>query len=116
MPSSDWFIPLNVTAANLHLHDVTVAFKFIREDDKVVYSDSGYLGLQKRLGVQENAHLSTIDYRISRRPRSLPKMPENIIGWERLIEYRKFSARCNIEYAFCVSKCQFGYTKPGIAG
>ena len=43
-------------------------------------------------------------------------MPENTIDWERSIEYRKFSVRCKVEYAFRVRKCQFGYMKPGIAG
>lgn len=35
-----------VTAANVH--DITQAASLIREDDEVVYGDSGYLGIQKR--------------------------------------------------------------------
>ena len=35
-----------VTPANTH--DITVAAELIREDDEVVYGDSGYLGIEKR--------------------------------------------------------------------
>ena len=37
---------ITVTAANEH--DITEAANLIREDDEVVYGDSGYLGIQKR--------------------------------------------------------------------
>lgn len=105
---------MEVTAANTH--DVTVAARLIREDDEVVYGDSGYLGLQKRPEVLEDHHLSAIDYRINRRPSSLPKVSDNAIDWERLIERRKSSVRCKVEHAFRIIKCQFGYTKTRYRG
>lgn len=105
---------LEVTAANEH--DVTVASRLIREDDEVVYGDSGYLGIQKRSEVRDDTHLSTIDYRINRRPHSLPKVSDNAIDWERLIEHRKSSTRCKVEHAFRIIKCQFGYTKTRYRG
>jgi transposase, IS5 family len=105
---------IEVTAANEH--DVTVAAKLIREDDEVVYGDSGYLGIQKRPEVRDDAHLSRIDYRINRRPHSLPKVSDNSIDWERLIEHRKSSVRCKVEHAFRIIKCQFGYTKTRYRG
>ena len=105
---------IEVTAANEH--DVTVAAKLIREDDAVVYGDSGYLGIQKRQEVLDDAHLSSIDYRINRRPHSLPKVSDNAINWERWIEYRKSSVRCRVEHAFRIIKCQFGYTKTRYRG
>ena len=105
---------MEVTAANAH--DVTVASKLIREDDEVVYGDSGYLGLQKRSEVLRDAHLSSIDYRMNRRPHSLPKISDRAIDWERLIEHRKSSVRCKVEHAFRVIKCQFGYTKTRYRG
>ena len=37
---------ITVTAANAH--DITQAAALIREDDEVVYGDSGYLGIQRR--------------------------------------------------------------------
>ena len=103
-----------VTAANEH--DVTVAAKLIREDDEVAYGDSGYLGIQKRPEVRDDAHLSTIDYRINRRPHSLPRISDKSIDWERLIEHRKSSVRCKVEHAFRIIKCQFGYTKTRYRG
>ncbi|MFT8887774.1 MAG: IS5 family transposase [Ethanoligenens sp.] len=68
-----------VTAANEH--DMTIAAKLIREDDEVVYGDSGYLGIQKRPDVQDDVHLSRIDYRINRRLHSLPGVSDNSIDW-----------------------------------
>ena len=38
---------VEVTAANAH--DITVAAKLLREDDKVVYGDSAYLGLENAM-------------------------------------------------------------------
>jgi IS5 family transposase len=105
---------MEVTAANEH--DVTVAAKLIREDDEVAYGDSGYLGIQKRPEVRDDAHLSTIDYRINRRPHSLPRISDKSIDWERLIEHRKSSVRCKVEHAFRIIKCQFGYTKTRYRG
>ena len=70
---------IEVTPSNDH--DVTVASKLVREDDEVVYGDSGYLGIQKR---------------------------PNAIGWTRWIERRKSSVRCKVEHIFRVIKCQFG--------
>ncbi len=100
---------IKVTAANAH--DTTVASKLIREDDEVVYGDSGYLGIEKRAEISQDEHLSTIDYRINRRPRSLPKVSDNAIDRERLIGNRKSSVRCKVEHIFRIIKCQFGYRK-----
>ena len=36
---------ITVTAANVH--DITQTEKLLREDDEVVYGDSGYLGVQR---------------------------------------------------------------------
>ena len=47
--------------------------KLIREDDEVVYGDSGYLGIEKRDEVKEDEHLSSVTYRINRRPSQLSK-------------------------------------------
>lgn len=82
---------IEVTVANEH--DVTAAAKLIRKDDEVVYGDSGYLGIQKRPEVRNDEHLSRIDYRINRRPHSLPRVSDNAIDWERFIEHRKSSVR-----------------------
>ena len=100
---------VEVTPANTH--DITMASKLIRPDDEVVYGDSGYIGIQKRPEICESEHLTGIDYRIVRRPRSLPKVSDWTIDWERWIDYRKSSIRCKVEHAFRFIKRQFGYTK-----
>ena len=83
-----------VEATVANVHDITVAAKLLREDDKVVYGDSAYLGLQSREEVKQDPRLSSIECRINRRPSRLPKVSDNAIGWERYIEYRKSSVRC----------------------
>ena len=74
---------MTVTAANEH--DITQAANLLREDDEVVYGDSGYLGIQKRPEIASNEHLASIDYRINRRPSSIPRVSDNAIDWERYI-------------------------------
>lgn len=105
---------VEVTSANAH--DITVTSKLIRPDDEVVYGDSGYIGIQKRPEICENEHLSSIDYRIVRRPRSLPKVSDWAIDWERQIDHRKSSIRCKVEHVFRFIKRQFGYSKVAYRG
>ena len=100
---------IEVTPANVH--DVTAASELIREDDEVVYGDSGYLGIQKRPEVADDEHLSSIDYRINLRPGRFPKVSDNAIDWTRRIEKRKSSVRCKVEHIFRLIKCQFRYRK-----
>lgn len=105
---------ITVTAANTH--DITETAKLLREDDEVVYGDSGYPGIQKRPEIRQNAHFSSIDFRINHRPSSLPKVSDNAIDWERYIENRKSSVRCKVEHVFRIIKCQFGYRKVAYRG
>ena len=105
---------IEVTPANTH--DITVASKLIRSDDEVVYGDSGFVGIQKRPEIKENEHLASIDYRIVRRPGSLPKVSDNAIDWERFIDHRKASIRCKVEHVFRIVKRQFGYAKTAYRG
>lgn len=101
----------SVEVTSAHVHDVTVASKLIREDDEVVYGDSGYLGIQKRPEVANDEHLSSIDYRINLRPGRFPNVSDKAIDWTRYIEKRKSSVRCKVEHVFRIIKCQFGYRK-----
>jgi IS5 family transposase len=100
---------LETTAANVH--DITVGSQLIREDDEVVYGDSGYLGIEKREEVKNSPHLSTKEYRINRRRMSVQRMPEGFIDWEKQIERRKSSVRSKVEHPFLVVKRFFGFTK-----
>ena len=100
---------LETTAANVH--DITVTSKLIREDDAVVYGDSGYIGIEKREEVQSSPHLSTKEYRINRRYKSVQRMPKGFIDWEKLIERRKSSVRSKVEHPFLIVKRYFGFAK-----
>ena len=104
-----------VTVTSANKHDITETANLIREDDEVVYGDSGYLGVQKRSEIQQNEHFSKVDFRINRRPKSLPKVSDHAIDWERHIEHRKSSIRSKVEHVFRIIKCQFGYKKSFIA-
>jgi IS5 family transposase len=100
---------LETTAANVH--DITVATQLIREDDEVIYGDSGYIGIEKREEVKSSPQLSAKEYRINRRHKSVPKMPEGCIEWEKLIEKRKSSVRSKVEHPFLIVKRYFGFAK-----
>lgn len=97
------------TAANVH--DIVPAVKNIREDDEVVYGDSGYLGLQNRDEIKTDKHLSSIDYRVNRRPSSCQKVSSNSFDWDRYIEHRKSSVRCKVEHPYRIIKIIFGFRK-----
>jgi IS5 family transposase len=97
------------TAANVH--DITVAFGLIREDDEVVYGDSGYIGIEKREEIQSSPHLSKKTYRINCRCKSVQRLPEGCIDWEKEIERRKSSVRSKVEHPFLIVKKYFGFAK-----
>ena len=105
---------ITVTSANVH--DVTQTANLLRDDDEVVYGDSGYLGVQNRPEIAENEHFSKIDFRINRRPSSLQEFGSHLFNWDKYIEHRKSSIRCKVEHAFRIIKCQFGYRKTAYRG
>ena len=100
---------LETTAANVH--DITMASQLVREDDEVVYGDSGYIGIEKRDEIKNSPHLSAVDYRINRRHKSVQRMPEGHIDWEKQIERRKSSVRSKVEHPFLIVKRIFGFVK-----
>lgn len=100
---------IETTAANVH--DLNIASKLIREDDEVVYGDSGYLGIEKRPEVVNSPHLSKIEYRINRRYGSVQKTPTCLFNWEKYIERRKSSVRAKVEHPFLIIKRYFKFSK-----
>lgn len=107
----------SLTATSANVHDIAEASKLIREDDEVVYGDSGYTGIEKRPEVKSDEHLSGIDYRICLKPSSI-KMSADYKGiqWDKQIENRKSSTRCKVEHPFLIVKKQFGYAKTAYRG
>ena len=104
---------IETTSANVH--DVTVASQLVREDDHVVYGDSGYLGIADREEVKTDEHLANVDYRINRRPSSVKKAG-GPLDWEKNMEKRKSSVRCKVEHPFLIVKKYFGYAKARYKG
>ena len=101
-----------ITATAANVHDIDEATKLIREDDEVMYGDSGYSGMAKRPEVKADDHLSKMEYRTNVRPSSI-KVPGSYRGiqWDKDIENRKSSTRCKVEHPFLIVKRQFGYAK-----
>ncbi len=106
---------VTVTAANVH--DADEASKLIREDDHVLYGDSGYLGLAQHFAASDDEHLQSLSLQIARRPSSL-KTTDTFQGfnWDKYIEHRKSSIRCKVEHAFLIVKRDFGYRKVAYMG
>lgn len=100
---------ITVTSANVH--DINETHKLLREDDEFAYGDSGYIGIEKRDEIKNDEHLSKVDFRINRRPKSLPKVSDSAIDWEREIEHRKSSVRCKVEHVFKMIKDTFSFRK-----
>ena len=101
-----------ITATSANVHDIDEAAKLIRDDDEVIYGDSGYSGMEKRPEVESDEHLSQVKYRINVRPSSI-KISKNYNGrnWDKEIENRKSSTRCKVEHPFLIVKRQFGYAR-----
>ena len=104
---------IEVTAANVS--EVTVAHRLIREDDEVVYGDAAHQGIEKREEIKNDAHLSTIDYRINERNPWRKKenawTPGPGTFWFDYLQYQKSRVRAKVEYAFLVIKRIFRYNK-----
>ena len=101
-----------ITGTSANIHDIVETSKLIREDDTVVYGDSGYTGAMKRPEFQKDAHLSAIELRINVRPSSI-RVPKSYqgINWDRQIENRKSSTRARVEHPYLIVKNYFGYKK-----
>lgn len=106
-----------ITGTSASVHDVNEAEHLIREDDTVIYGDSGYLNAEKHMETIESERLSTMKFRINIRPSSI-KMSKGYQGihWDENIENRKSSTRCKVEHPFLIVKRQFGYCKTAYKG
>ena len=106
-----------ITGTPANVHDVSEAEKLIREDDEVMYGDSGYLNIEDHLDSMSESRKSAIEFRINVRPSSIKMSQEyNGIRWDENIENRKSSTRCKVEHPFLIVKQQFGYSKTAYKG
>lgn len=106
-----------ITGTPANVHDIDETVKLVREDEHVVYGDSGYSGIGKRDEIKNDDHLSKVEFRINLRPSSI-KVPDTYKGpnWDKEIENRKSSTRCKVEHPFLIVKRQFGYAKVAYRG
>ena len=101
-----------ITASSANVHDVKEAHNLLRDDDEVMYGDSGYIGVEKRDEIKNDEHLSKIEYKINRKP-SQSRVSKNYkgINWDKEEEKRKSSVRSKVEHPFLIVKKYFGYAK-----
>ena len=106
-----------ITGTAASVHDVNETEKLIREDDEVLYGDSGYLNAAEHMKSIDADRLKAIDFRFNVRPSSI-KMSKAYKGirWDEDIENRKSSTRCKVEHPFLIVKRQFGYCKTAYKG
>ena len=91
------------TAANVS--DVTRTGELMRDDDEVVYGDSGYTGAEKRPEIAGDEKKSRVTFRVNRRKGTVKAK------WDKAIETRKSSVRCKVEHPFLLVKRYFGFCK-----
>ncbi len=101
-----------ITVMSANIHDIDKAANLIREDDEVVYGDSGYSGANKREEIRNDEHLSNVEFRTNKRPSGV-KVSKSYkgINWDKQAENRKSSICCKVEHPFLIVKKQFGYAK-----
>jgi IS5 family transposase len=118
---------VEATAANVS--GIEVAHRLIREDDDAATLDAGYVGIEKRKEIMEDAHLSKVEYRVNSRKGAKRERDKKIykdvmehldyIGqpdWEGEVERQKSKVRSKVEHAFQIMKMRFGCRKTRYCG
>lgn len=98
------------TAANTS--DVEVAKDLVREDDRVVWADAGYQGVDKRPEIAGDPVLSQVEFRVAARKSKLKDMPV----FDQRVQSRQASVRAKVEHVFLVFKRDFGFAKTRYRG
>ena len=101
---------VSVTSANVH--DLDEVAGLVRDDDEVVYADTGYHGADRRPGSTGDAHLSTVEFRVAPRKGRLRTMPPQ----DRAIASRQASVRAKVEHPYLIVKRDFTFTKTRYRG
>jgi len=95
----------SVVTTSAEVHDVVVADKLLHGGENTVWSDAGYVGVEKRA-----EHLqSKAQWQIAMRPGRRAQLPASspLVQAERI----KASVRAKVEHSFFYIKCVFGYGK-----
>tara|TARA_B100000929_G_C15445007_1_gene399279 strand:+ start:75 stop:1073 length:999 start_codon:yes stop_codon:yes gene_type:complete len=100
----------SVVATSANVADVTMAGHLVREDDKRVYGDAGYLGVWKYLDEEKDAPDSRCC--IAAKRGAIKKLEDSPMKTLLLaFEKTKASIRAKVEHPFHVIKNLFGYRK-----
>jgi IS5 family transposase len=94
------------TAANVH--ELNMAADRVHGEERVIYGDSGHIGIEKREVFKDCDE----EMRIAMKPgqrRVIPDTPEGRLL--DLIEEAKAHVRAKVEHPFRIVKCQFGFRK-----
>jgi IS5 family transposase len=94
------------TAANVH--ELNTAPDRVHGEERVIYGDSGHIGIEKREAFKD----CEAEMRIAMKPgqrRVLPDTPEGRLL--DLMEAAKAHVRAKVEHPFRIIKCQFGFRK-----
>jgi IS5 family transposase len=94
------------TAANVH--ELNTAADRVHGEERVIYGDSGHIGIEKREAFKD----CDAEMRIAMKPgqrRVLPDTPEGRLL--DLMEAAKSHVRAKVEHPFRIIKCQFGFRK-----
>jgi IS5 family transposase len=118
---------VEATAANAA--DIEKAADLVRKDDRVVYGDNGYQGLENRPEMREDECLRGVECRINRKKGADRKREIEVccnpighleyIGepnWDHIIEGQKSKVRSKVEHMFGIVKGLFGFRKTGYRG
>ena len=93
--------------------DVVVAPELLHGEEKVVYGDAGYQGLQKR----EEMEGKEVECRIAMRAGNRRRLPATAEGeLLRWVERAKAHIRAKVEHPFRVIKEQFGFCRTRLRG
>ena len=65
-----------ITGTSANMHDVTETANLIREDDEVVYGDSGYPGAVNQPAIKDDEKKARMEFRVNKRPSSLGMQKE----------------------------------------
>ena len=103
----------SVVSTAAHGHELNTAAEWLHGEEKVVYGDSGHLGIERREVFTDSACQFKIAMRHGQR-RAPPDTPQ---GWlEDRCETAKAHRRAKVEHPFRVIKRHFGFQKTRYRG
>ena len=106
-----------ISSISANMHDISETANLIKEDDAVVYGDSGYLEVANQPAIKDNEKKSGIEFRVNKRPSSF-KMADNFkdLNWDKKMKHKKSAAQYKVEHRFLIIKKQMGYSKVVYSG